>query len=261
MSLAKAIVHNPACTTTCLIVRPIFTGPSAGRTFAPMLALMFCAAPARAVDLTKIERTIAKEPAYRGKPTYCLLVFGPEAKFRAWLLLDGAVLYVDRNGDGDLTQPDKRVPAHHNRDGRDLWFKPGQLGAPDGKTKYDLLQLRVNDGCCDMRLPSEHGYLRAGFDGPGGLRFAERWQDAPIVHIGGALTLQRFDPQPGSASCEYKPEPLARGARIILGFSLGTPGLGPGTFAKYPYPEQTKASAEIRFANGKTVTTSLEPDG
>ena len=33
-------------------------------------------------DLTKIDRTIAKEPAYKSKPKYCLLVFGPEAKTR-----------------------------------------------------------------------------------------------------------------------------------------------------------------------------------
>ena len=47
--------------------------------------LIFCSLPTQAADLTKIERTIAKEPKYQGKPKYCLLVFGPEAKFRVWL--------------------------------------------------------------------------------------------------------------------------------------------------------------------------------
>ena len=42
----------------------------------------------RGADLTKIDRTINKEPAYRGKPKYCLLVFGTEAKFRVWLVRD-----------------------------------------------------------------------------------------------------------------------------------------------------------------------------
>ena len=36
-----------------------------------------CGVSAQAVDLTKIDRTIAKEPAYKNKPRYCLLVFGP----------------------------------------------------------------------------------------------------------------------------------------------------------------------------------------
>src|SRR5260370_10668649 len=62
-----------------------------------------------AADLSKIDRTIAKEPAYKSKPKYCLVVFGPEAKTRVWLVLDGDVLYVDRNGDGDLTGKDERI--------------------------------------------------------------------------------------------------------------------------------------------------------
>src|SRR6516165_8418947 len=65
--------------------------------------------PAEAVDWDKIDRTIAKEPPYQAKPKYCLVVYGPEAKTRVWLVLDGDVLYVDRNGDGDLTGKDERV--------------------------------------------------------------------------------------------------------------------------------------------------------
>src|SRR5262249_56425334 len=60
-------------------------------------------------DLTKIDRTIAKEPAYKSKPQYCLLLFGPEAKTRVWLVRDGDVLYVDRNGTGGLTEDGGRV--------------------------------------------------------------------------------------------------------------------------------------------------------
>src|SRR5215831_16607005 len=76
--------------------------------FALLLASI-AAAPAVAVDLTKIDRTIAKEPVYQNKPKYCLLVFGPDAKTRVWLVVDGNVLYVDRNGNGDLTEKGKRV--------------------------------------------------------------------------------------------------------------------------------------------------------
>src|SRR5207302_6716243 len=62
-----------------------------------------------AADLAAINRTIAKEPAYKGQPKYCLLVFGPEAKARVWLVQDGDTLYVDRNGNGDLTEKGKQV--------------------------------------------------------------------------------------------------------------------------------------------------------
>jgi hypothetical protein len=67
--------------------------------------------PVGAADLAKIDRTIAKEPAYQTKaPRYCLLVFGPQAKARVWLVLDGDTLYVDRKGNGDLTDPRNKVP-------------------------------------------------------------------------------------------------------------------------------------------------------
>ena len=46
-------------------------------------------------DLAKIERSIKKEPAYKSTPRYCLLVFGPEADKRVWLVLDGDVLGLD----------------------------------------------------------------------------------------------------------------------------------------------------------------------
>jgi hypothetical protein len=54
--------------------------------------LLFLPALANAADLSKVDRTIKKEPAYQGKPKYCLLVFGPEAKARVWLVLDGDTL-------------------------------------------------------------------------------------------------------------------------------------------------------------------------
>ena len=58
----------------------------------------------KGVDLKKIDRTIVKEPVYRSKtPKYCLVVFGPEARVRMWLVTDGDRLYVDRNANGDLT--------------------------------------------------------------------------------------------------------------------------------------------------------------
>src|SRR5262249_30054469 len=60
----------------------------------------------------QIDRTIAKEPAYRtSDPRYGLLVFGPDGKDRVWLVSDGDVLYVDRNGSGDLTDPADKVAA------------------------------------------------------------------------------------------------------------------------------------------------------
>lgn len=79
------------------------------------LTVVICSALAdqtRAVDLAKIDRSLRKEPAYESKqPQYCLLVFGPEAKTRVWVVLDGDGLYLDRNGNGDLTDSGERIAA------------------------------------------------------------------------------------------------------------------------------------------------------
>src|SRR5262249_44097505 len=74
-----------------------------------LAAALALSAGAAAADLAKVDRTIRKEPAYKGKPRYCLLVFGREAKHRVWLALDGDTLYVDRDCDGDLTGEGERV--------------------------------------------------------------------------------------------------------------------------------------------------------
>src|SRR3979490_2472906 len=79
------------------------------RILAALAWVALTSAPALAVDLSKIDRTIAREPVYKNKPKYCLLVFGPEAKTKVWLVIDGDTLYVDRNGNGDLTEKGERV--------------------------------------------------------------------------------------------------------------------------------------------------------
>jgi hypothetical protein len=43
-----------------------------------------------------VDRTLTIEPPYRSSPRHCLLVFGPEATMRVWLVQDGDMLYVVR---------------------------------------------------------------------------------------------------------------------------------------------------------------------
>src|SRR5689334_6709996 len=89
-------------------------------------ALLPGLAPARAADLTKVDRTIKKEPTYQSQPRYCLLAFGPEAKTRVWLVQDGDTLYVDRNGNGDLTDEGEKV-ARKNTEGEYRVFEAGEV--------------------------------------------------------------------------------------------------------------------------------------
>ena len=103
-----------------------------------LLANSVLAAPLWAVDYDKIDRSIAKEPVYRtGKPEYALLLFGPKARRRMWLVVDGDAIYLDRNDDGDLTQADERFEKSED-------CKNIQVSDPDGKTRYTITKLRVH---------------------------------------------------------------------------------------------------------------------
>src|SRR5260370_31732549 len=108
---------------------------SIARSIVALSCLALCSVSAWSADLSKIDRAIGKEPAYKGKQKYCLLVFGTEAKYRAWVVIDDEAVYVDRNGSGDLTENGKRVP----------WKRPsvlaGDLSFDDGKVRYTNLTI------------------------------------------------------------------------------------------------------------------------
>ena len=85
--------------------------------------------PRRSIT-TRSKRRLVKEPAYSTKnPQYALLLFGPEGRLRVWVVLDGEALYIDRNGDGDLT-------AANNRFAKEADCKAIEFRDPDGKTTY-----------------------------------------------------------------------------------------------------------------------------
>lgn len=59
-------------------------------------------------------KRIAKEPAYSSAVQYfALFVLGPEEDLRVWMVADGDHLYVDSNGNGDLTEKGERFEAFH----------------------------------------------------------------------------------------------------------------------------------------------------
>ena len=104
-------------------------------------ALLVVGATATAADLSKIDRSLVKEPNYKGKPGYCLLVFGADAKVRVWLVKDGDTLYLDRNGNGDLTEDGIR------RHLLDVGFEDGSA-ILDGLDDY----LFASDGLVDKSV-------------------------------------------------------------------------------------------------------------
>ncbi|MEX0718738.1 MAG: hypothetical protein WD066_19240 [Planctomycetaceae bacterium] len=197
-------------------------------------------------DLAKVERQLAKEPVYAGQPKYCLLVFGPTGETRVWLVSDGKDrLYVDRDGDGDLTAEGEKVEVERTRgflewllglDGNES-LKIGTIAEKDGKTEHKELTL--------MPFGDEGEYFFATIEVPGrGTQyamptFAEKPADAPIVHFNGPLTLRMQDRSL-----------IADDGTAELYLEIGTPGLGDDTFVSMSYqsvPGGVHPVAEIEF--------------
>ncbi len=242
--------------------------------FVMLMGAPLGAADHPSLDLAKIERRIGKEPAYQGKPGYLLLVFGPEAKHKVWLVRDGETLYADRHATGDLSQPECRVTGEADSYYERL-FKVGDLTLA-GKRYADLqvvvysAKRTVGAGFDEMpmfkeflaaqpegklftvsvEVPFEKPFpdLRDGtpvksarhyasqYDATGILQFAARPQDASIIHFGGPWT---FGPD--------GQQKLVRGRNEDLALKLGTPGHGPGTFACICYDHLVPNSAKPKL--------------
>jgi hypothetical protein len=198
------------------------------------------APPAASVDLARIPRTISKEPAYRTpEQRYCLLVLGPKALSRVWLVLDGGDLYVDRNRNGVLTETGERVAGVEGR------FKVGDLVEADGKSRYRNVIVGVNQ----RHGTEEEGVVVKPFELTANVRglfemgaepaFAAKPAEAPIVHFGGPLSMRVFDPLI-----------VQRGQRIAFRCLIRTPGLGEGAEAglyHYGLPEEVMPVVSIEL--------------
>jgi hypothetical protein len=221
-------------------------------TLTVLLSSLLITPPAGAADLARIDRSINKEPAYKTKrPRYCLLVLGAEAERRVWLVLDGDVLYVDKNGNGDLTEPDKKLKVSTpNQDPAS--FEATEIVGPDGTSKHKLevsvfgwLHKRGGDQgglepIVTVSWKDNYRFVAWG-DEKSALAFTARLQDAPIVHIGGRLHM----------GMEIR-NPLSRKSadEFELNVAVGCPGLGQGAFASLiytPIPEGLRPHAILEF--------------
>jgi hypothetical protein len=206
-------------------------------TWLATFTLVLLTPPASAVDLEKIDHPLRKEPVYQSKtPKYCLAVLGPKAEMRVWLVLDGDVLYVDRNGNGDLTEPDERVkiatpdqdPAQFSE--IDITDSQGKKVAKLSAHAWGWLQ-RKNDPqaklevTVDATLEDGRRFVAWG-DEKSPLVFATRPADAPVVHFGGPLVM----------GLEIR-QPLRRksAAEFELNMAVGCKGRGVGSFAALIY--------------------------
>jgi hypothetical protein len=172
-------------------------------------------APKPLADLARIDRTLAREPVYESdEALYCLLVLGREGKTRVWLAVDGETLHVDRNGNGDLTDPGESVAARWGT------FEVGSIREPDGTSHSVRVRMRGDRARLWVRVQGL-GLHYVGTDPEEPLHFAYRPEEAPVVRLGGPLTMRFYE----------GPPKLVAGKSSRLNVMLGSEGLGRGTFA------------------------------
>lgn len=156
-------------------------------------------------DLAKCRSLLRKEPTYISKcPLYGLAAFGLKADKAIWLVLDKSkpdnknydVLFLDRNGDGDLTGPEERVLI-----GTDNRFHVHEFKDPATGVKHGALNVRVDgeDDPTVMVSVRWRDKFRLGGGYPqdpaeGYLHFAKRPAEAPVLWVCGdePFQLQRW---------------------------------------------------------------------
>jgi hypothetical protein len=175
-------------------------------------------------ELNRIERKLGREPVYASKaPKYCLLVFGPKAETRVWLVLDLTYdplreipgktesLYADLDGNGDLVDVGERISVtvvtrkasvslkFADKDSEhDLHlpqFRVGDVTSRDGKTVYRNLVVDVGwyvPGRRDREVTVAVDVPGQGRQSVGGeqLWFGTTATNAPIIWFDGALTMR-----------------------------------------------------------------------
>lgn len=211
-------------------------------------------------DLNKIDRRIAKEPAYLSKqPLYGVYVFGPEAKTRVWAIFDKSkadatdydILYFDRNADGDLTAPAERILG--KVEGSQVTFEIGSFTDPVSRQKHTEMSITRFAGSNSMVMLRMKWcgkvVIRGGYAPDVGpyTQFATTPAEAPVLWPGADGTLNfQF----------WQLKPLTAGEADDVRVFLGHQGHGRNTFCAVPdtfLPKEVPVLATLLYKdkNGK----------
>src|SRR6188474_330288 len=73
-------------------------------------------------NAVSVNSPIIKEPTYQSTPKYSLLTLGNAGDVKVWMVEDGRRLFVDKNGNSDLTDDGPPIPPRKFRDiGGNRW--------------------------------------------------------------------------------------------------------------------------------------------
>jgi hypothetical protein len=217
-------------------------------------------------------RPILREPQYSETPLYVLLALGDEAEYQSWLVVDGPIAYIDRNGDGDLTGLDEKIKLDEKATaeinvakGEYKAFNVFKLGSVNGHELLLHVWVLNEDFVAD---PNENEYvslLRR-------LRIDNRWANASLYRMpSGAQIPVILCPRPKDVQISHVDGPLTfrlkrstgkkleRKKENVFDVHIGTPGVA-ATNCPWPafsplttaeVPEDLHPIAVIEFPNQK----------
>lgn len=214
----------------------------------------------------ELDRSLVREPSYPSPPRYALLVFGRDAKKQIMVVQCGSILYVDRNGNRDLTEKSERIVGTRNTVGRSgrqrhrIVFRVGDIvGANKEKLGFvyehyrdrslgDFFHLYKNF----QPKPYAHGQRLQGLPGDsrGEFELSSKRETCPVYHFQGPLTMRRI----GNDSF------IAGQMDENLAIRIGTPGIGQGSFAAVEtdnVPKDVHPKAVLVFQNRLNPKTPI----
>jgi hypothetical protein len=196
--------------------------------------------PFAEIDYGKVERHISREPRYVAEPRYAYFILDPEGKFRVWAVLDKSkadspyydVIYFDKNGNGDLTEPGERFTGRYDPETKNLYIRIGDIPVPGTALVHTDAKFITAEA---------HGYK--------GTWFSMKWNGGTEVSGGyrafGYEQLTDYSASPQTAPI-LRPTPLGRlefavferdvtleigktSKAMTVQVGIGSPGSGPDT--------------------------------
>lgn len=170
------------------------------------------------------------------------------------MVQDGERLFIDRDGNGDLTEPGEcvkgRPPSQTNGPTE---FGPISVLAKKGVLTKTTIEVQASPSLTFVYCHAEgQPWQRAVVDAGGYLAFSRSPQTAPVLHFQGPLTIGlRFNR-------EFKRHSRPEDFDVFV----GTPGIGPGSFVRFgnaSIANEIHPELEIDFPrdNGATIHVKM----
>jgi hypothetical protein len=215
-------------------------------------------------ELAAVRKAPAVEPKYETKPRYLLIALGEPVRRTIWCVIDGMVLYVDRDGDGRLDAGNDRFTPIVSKLSGDHFiaethtYKVGALPQMKDPTELELelkqwnLDYKANADLADvMEILRANPALRNPMVTCKRKGKPEQFAMTEFAESAATATVLHFDaPTTWGVVENIRPVRFTAGKDSDLEVSLGTPGLGAWSFVYTRSTGRTQLRPEVDVVFG-----------